>query len=56
MRYGRMKFCKILSELDSEEKVRAWIWLTKFDGKEFTCPKCRNDFRIEWARKRLCYF
>jgi len=43
MRYERMKFCKILSELDSEEKARVWIWLAKFDGKEFICPKCRNE-------------
>ena len=43
MKYQRMKFCKILSELDSEEKARIWIWLTKFDGKEFICPKCNNE-------------
>ena len=43
MRYERMKFCKILNALDSEEKARIWIWLAKFDGKEFTCPKCKNE-------------
>jgi hypothetical protein len=32
-----------MNELDSEEKARAWIWLAKFDGKEFTCPKCKNE-------------
>ncbi|MBA3814748.1 MAG: IS1595 family transposase [Alphaproteobacteria bacterium] len=43
MNYPRMKFCKLLSELDSEEKARAWIWLAKFDGKEFICPQCGNE-------------
>ncbi len=43
MKYQQMKFCKILSELDSEEKARAWIWLAKFDGKEFVCPKCAHE-------------
>ena len=37
-----MKFSKILRTLDSEEKARAWVWLAKFDGKEFVCPKCRG--------------
>lgn len=43
MKYPQMKFCKIMSELDSEEKARAWIWLAKFDGKEFICPRCSNE-------------
>lgn len=43
MQYPHMKFCKLLSELDSEEKARAWIWLAKFDGKKFVCPKCSNE-------------
>ena len=43
MKYKKMKFNKILSELDSEEKARAWIWLAKFDGKEFCCPSCSGD-------------
>lgn len=38
-----MKFSKILKELDSEEKARAWIWLAKFDGKDFVCPKCFGE-------------
>jgi len=38
-----MKFGKILVELDSEEKARAWVWLAKFDGKEFDCPACHRD-------------
>lgn len=43
MQYAHMRFWKIMNELDSEEKARAWIWLAKFDGKEFTCPKCKNE-------------
>lgn len=43
MRYRRLKFTKILKELDSEEKARMWIWLAKFDGKKFTCPKCKSN-------------
>jgi len=43
MKYQRMKFNKILKELNSEEKARLWIWLAKFDGKEFVCPKCINE-------------
>lgn len=43
MQYQRMKFGKILKELDSEEKARAWVWLAKFDGKLFICPKCTGE-------------
>lgn len=43
MKYRRMKFNKILKELDSEEKARSWIWLAKFDGKEFCCTKCGSE-------------
>ena len=43
MKYRKMKFNKILNELDSEEKARAWIWLAKFDGREFVCTKCKNE-------------
>lgn len=43
MVYRRMKFNKILKELDSEEKARMWVWLVKFDGKIFLCPKCRHE-------------
>lgn len=43
MKYQRMKFSQLLKELDSEEKARAWIWLAKFDGKEFVCPKCAHE-------------
>lgn len=43
MKYKKMKFNKILNELDSEEKARAWIWLAKFDGKEFCCPACSGE-------------
>jgi len=35
MKYRRMKFTKILQELDSEEKARSWVWVAKFDGKNF---------------------
>jgi ISXO2-like transposase domain len=45
MQYQKMKFHKILKELDCEEKARLWIWLAKFDGKKFVCPKCAcEDF------------
>jgi len=44
LKYQRMKFSKIVKELDSEEKARAWIWLAKFDGKEFVCPKCSSEY------------
>lgn len=43
LKYQHMKFSKILKELDSEEKARAWIWLAKFDGKDFVCPKCFGE-------------
>ena len=43
LKYQRMKFSKILKELDSEEKARAWVWLAKLDGKEFICPKCLGE-------------
>lgn len=43
MKYQSMKFNKILSALDSEEKARLWVWLARFDGKEFVCPKCQHE-------------
>jgi len=43
MKYTKMKFSKILSKLDSEEAARLWVWLAKFDGKEFVCPKCKGE-------------
>lgn len=43
MKYQQMKFSKILKELDSEETARMWVWLAKFDGKEFVCPKCNHE-------------
>ena len=43
LKYHRMKFSKILKELDTESKARAWIWLAKFDGKDFICPKCLGE-------------
>ena len=43
MQYKKMKCSKIMRELDSEEKARAWVWVAKFDGKEFDCPKCRHE-------------
>jgi transposase-like protein/uncharacterized protein (DUF983 family) len=43
LKYQRMKFSKILKELDSERKARAWVWLAKFDGKDFVCPKCFGE-------------
>lgn len=43
MQYSRMKFTRILKELNSEEKARAWVWLAKFDGNEFICPKCQHE-------------
>ena len=43
MNYRRMKFNKILKELDSEEKARAWVWLARFNGKEFCCTKCCSE-------------
>ena len=43
MKYRRMKFTKILQELDSEEKARIWVWAAKFDGKNFLCLKCQHE-------------
>ena len=45
-----MKFNKILKELDSEEKARAWIWLAKFDGREFYCPKCHGGDYFQYMK------
>lgn len=62
MKYPQIKFCKLLGELDSEEKARSWIWLAKFDGKEFTCPKCANTTyykhrkKVEVRECKNCHF
>jgi hypothetical protein len=51
MKYPQVKFCNLLSELDSEEKARTWIWLVKFNGKEFLCPKCANTTYYQHRKK-----
>lgn len=38
-----MKFDQLLKELNSEEKAGIWIWLAKFDGREFVCPRCHHE-------------
>ena len=51
MQYKRMKSSKIMVELDSEEKARAWVWFAKFDGKQFCCPKCQFDNFYQHKKK-----
>ena len=53
MKYRRMKFTKILQELDSEEKARIWVWAAKFDGKNFLCPKCQHEEFYPHKKKAL---
>jgi hypothetical protein len=38
-----MKSLKILKEIDTEEKVRRWIWRCRFGGKDFICPRCEGE-------------
>lgn len=62
MMYLKMKFSQLLKELDSEEKARSWIWLAKFEGKEFCCPKCQHEIFYQHKAKpeirecRNCHF
>lgn len=62
MKYQRMKFSRILRELDSEEKARAWVWLAKFQGKEFVCPKCSAESYYQHRKSpevrecKICHF
>jgi hypothetical protein len=62
VKYRRMKFSRILRELDSEEKARAWVWLAKFDGKEFVCPKCGAESFYQHRKNpevrecKVCHF
>jgi hypothetical protein len=51
MKYQKMKFTKILQELDSEEKARAWIWIAKFEGSNFVCPKCQHEHFYQHIKK-----
>ncbi len=55
MQYAHMRFWKIMNELNSEEKARAWIWLAQFDGKEFTCPKCKNESLTDAMTYTHCF-
>ena len=50
MKYQRMRFDKILEELKTEEKARQIIWLAKFNGKEFFCPKCSSEHYYQQKR------
>jgi len=43
MVYRKLKFSQLLKKLDSEEKAQAWIWLAKFEGKEFSCSNCHHE-------------
>lgn len=51
MKYKRIKSSKIMVELDSEKKARSWVWLAKFDGKQFCCPKCQFDKFYQHKKK-----
>ncbi len=50
MPYNKMKCIEILHELDSEEKAQLWVWLAKFDGKEFMCPKCQGEHYYQHSK------
>ena len=62
MKYQRMKFNRILRELESEEKARAWVWQAKFQGQEFICPKCNSQLCWEHQKNpeirecKTCHF
>lgn len=53
MKYQRMNFSQLLKKLDSEEKTRTWIWLAKFDGKEFIRPKCSYEKFYQHTKKPM---
>jgi hypothetical protein len=45
-----VKFHRLLKALNSEDKARTWIWLAKFDGKKFACPRCQ--YERFWQHKK----
>jgi hypothetical protein len=62
MKYQRMRFSKVLKELDTEGKARIWIWLVTFDSKKFICPKYqgKNYYQhhknLEGREYKKCHF
>ena len=54
MDYQHMKFSQLLKELNSEEKARMWVWLAKFDGKEFVCPQYHHEASQAGLRAAPC--
>lgn len=42
-RYKRMKSPEFFERIKTEEQAREWVWKTRFNGKDFVCPKCRSE-------------
>jgi hypothetical protein len=40
MNYARIKTVEFFETIKTEEDARALLWKSKFDGKEFECPRC----------------
>jgi transposase-like protein len=60
MRYLKLTTPEFFEKICSEEAARALLWRSKFDGKDFVCPRCTHeDFyqhnsRPEIRQCRLC--
>lgn len=42
-KYQRMKSPEFFEKIKTEEQARDWVWKTRFEGKDFVCPKCRSE-------------
>jgi hypothetical protein len=57
MKYTHLKAAQFYKQLNSEEKARNFVWKSRFDGKDFICPKCQHEEYWQHqseAEKREC--
>src|SRR5690349_19687729 len=60
MRYLKLTTAQFFDRICSEEAARELMWRSKFDGKDFVCPRCtheafyQHNSRPEIRQCRLC--
>jgi hypothetical protein len=49
MAYMRLKGMSFYTKIRTEEAARNFVWKTKYEGKEFICPRCKNESFWEFS-------
>lgn len=51
MSYQRMKISEVFKQIQTEEQAREWVWKSRFGGKDFVCPHCRNESFWQYEKR-----